>query len=74
VEFFRQALARDPGYAAAYADLSDCYNWLADFVDPREVWPHAREAAQRTLELDESCVPSSPRRASVPAANRDELD
>lgn len=54
VEFFRQALARDPGYAAAYAGLSDAYNWLADFVDPREVWPHARQAAQRALELDES--------------------
>ena len=54
-EYFVRAIAADPGYALAYADLSDIYRSLANsgLVDPKEYLPKAREAAQKALELDE---------------------
>ena len=54
-EYFVRAIAADPGYALAYADLSDIYRSLANsgLVDPKEYLPKAREAAQRALTLDE---------------------
>ena len=54
-EYFVRAIAADPGYALAYADLSDIYRSLANsgLVDPKEYLPKAREAAQRALKLDE---------------------
>jgi serine/threonine-protein kinase len=54
-EYFVRAIAADPGYALAYADLSDIYRSLANsgLVDPKEYLSRAREAAQKALELDE---------------------
>ncbi len=54
-EYFVRAIAADPGYALAYADLSDIYRSLVNsgLVDPKEYLPKAREAAQKALELDE---------------------
>ena len=54
-EYFVRAIAADPGYALAYADLSDIYQSLANsgLLDPKEYLPKAREAAQKALELDE---------------------
>ena len=51
----RQAIAADPGYALAYADLSDIYRSLVSsgLLDPNEYLPKARAAAQKALELDE---------------------
>jgi eukaryotic-like serine/threonine-protein kinase len=56
-DFFQQALAKDPGYAAAYAGLADSYFSLAysaDVLRPREGVPKARAAAVKALEIDES--------------------
>jgi eukaryotic-like serine/threonine-protein kinase len=55
IEYFNQAIARDPGYALAYTGLADAYN-LASFFNafpPREVMPRATAAASKALELDE---------------------
>jgi len=53
--YFDGAIARDPGYALAYAGLADAYSNMAlDWEDPRAVFPQAREYAQRALELDDS--------------------
>jgi TolB-like protein/DNA-binding winged helix-turn-helix (wHTH) protein/Flp pilus assembly protein TadD len=54
IEYFQQAIARDPGYAAAYAGLADAYalsggNQLVPMV---EVMPKAKAAAEKALELD----------------------
>jgi TolB-like protein/Tfp pilus assembly protein PilF len=51
-EYFEQAIAVDPTYALAYADLSDMYKGLGT-VDPAQYFPKAMAAAQRALELDE---------------------
>jgi eukaryotic-like serine/threonine-protein kinase len=54
-EYFVQAIAADPGYALAHADLSDIYRSLvnAGLLDPNEYLPKARATAEKALELDE---------------------
>lgn len=56
LQYFRQSLARDPSYARGYAGVSDCYNMLGfwGWSDPREVFPAARDAARRALQIDET--------------------
>ena len=55
IEFYKQALAKDPNYALAYAGLADSYSMLSDFyLPPREAMPQASEAAKKALALDES--------------------
>jgi len=56
VEYFQQAIATDPSYALGYAGLADAYNILGSnrFRDPKEVFPKARTAAERALELDDN--------------------
>jgi TolB-like protein/Tfp pilus assembly protein PilF len=55
-EYFNQAIAVDPNYALAYAELADAYRSLAgtSALDPNEYLPKAEAAAQKALELDES--------------------
>ena len=54
VEYFRQALEKDPAYSLAYAGLADTYAYLSFFnvVAPREAMPKAKTAAARGLEID----------------------
>src|SRR5579859_5584894 len=56
--YFNQAIARDPKYAAAYSGLADTYALLGDWqyaaMRPSEAMPKAVFAARRALELDDS--------------------
>jgi TolB-like protein len=54
IEYFQEALEKDPAYAPAYAGLADTYNTLAFFTvfPPREVVPKAKAAAVKALEID----------------------
>jgi tetratricopeptide (TPR) repeat protein len=54
VECFRQATARDPRFAAAFAGLADALDMLVQFgyIPPRDGMEDARRAAQRALALD----------------------
>jgi tetratricopeptide (TPR) repeat protein len=54
VDYFTQAIVRDPGYAKAYAGLADCYNLLREYsvMPPSVAWPRALAAAQKAVELD----------------------
>ena len=55
IEYYQQAIAIDPTYALAYAELSNTYTFLAgNALDPKEFTPKAEGAARRALELDES--------------------
>ena len=56
VSFFNRAIAIDPGYAAAYAGLAQCYTLLAiDAVqNPDEMKRKAKAAAERAVALDDS--------------------
>ena len=56
IEYFRQAIQRDPSYAAAYAGLSLAYLGaeINGALSPEESMPKAKEAARKALELDDS--------------------
>jgi tetratricopeptide (TPR) repeat protein len=55
IEYLRQAVDRDPNYAAAYAALCFAYTNGEDlFFSPNDSMPKASEAAKKALELDES--------------------
>jgi serine/threonine protein kinase/tetratricopeptide (TPR) repeat protein len=55
IEYFRQAIDQDPGYALAYADLANAYSMVSFFnmVPPREAMPKAKAAAAKALEIDD---------------------
>jgi TolB-like protein/Tfp pilus assembly protein PilF len=54
IEYFQQALQRDPAFALAHAGLADSYCLLAffDLVPPAEALPKAKQSAMRAIELD----------------------
>ena len=55
VDFFTQAIVRDPNYAQAYAGLADCYNLLREYtaMPDKEAYPRALAAATKAVELDD---------------------
>ena len=58
VEYFNQAIAKDPSYAQAYSGLADSYALMGDWeyavLAPKEAFPKARAAATKALALDNS--------------------
>ncbi len=56
LEYFQQAIDRDPNYALAYVGLADSYKLPATYglVPTREGFPRAKAAVQRALEIDNS--------------------
>jgi TolB-like protein/DNA-binding winged helix-turn-helix (wHTH) protein len=56
IESFETAIAKDPGFAPAWAELSPAYGALAYWghVRPSEVIPKARAAARKAVELDDA--------------------
>jgi serine/threonine-protein kinase len=56
IDYFQQALAKDPNDALAYAGLSEAHVVLAVrlSVAPRETMPNAKEAALHALAIDDA--------------------
>jgi DNA-binding winged helix-turn-helix (wHTH) protein/TolB-like protein/Tfp pilus assembly protein PilF len=56
IDHFNQAIARDPGYALAYAGLADTYGASAtnSWIPSREGYLKAKAAVRKALEIDES--------------------
>ncbi len=58
IEYFEEAIAKDPSYALAYCGLADSINMLVspilELMPPGEAAPKAKAAALRALELDET--------------------
>ena len=54
IDYFNQAIAKDPNYALAYAGLADSYTLLSVFsaASPQDSIPQARVAAKKALDLD----------------------
>jgi TolB-like protein/DNA-binding winged helix-turn-helix (wHTH) protein len=53
IDYFQQAIQKDPNYAAAYAGLADVYgNWVPGMNRPRDRMPKAKEFALKALQLD----------------------
>jgi TolB-like protein/DNA-binding winged helix-turn-helix (wHTH) protein/Tfp pilus assembly protein PilF len=56
IDYFQQAIQKDPTDARAYAALADSYALISGYsgsIPPKDVMPKAHEAAMRALELDE---------------------
>jgi len=55
VEYFEQAIERDPSYARAHAGLADSHSVIGyySFLPPRTAFAKATQAAQSALALDE---------------------
>jgi len=56
IEYFNQAIERDPNFALAYAGLADTYVLFPGYAagPPQEVYPKAKAAAKRALEIDDT--------------------
>jgi eukaryotic-like serine/threonine-protein kinase len=56
IEYFNQALDKDPGYAPAYAGLTDAYLILSQYgaASPADSFPQAIAAAKKAIELDDT--------------------
>jgi serine/threonine protein kinase/tetratricopeptide (TPR) repeat protein len=56
VEYFQQAIDKDPDYALAYAGLADCYAVYTSYQveAPRESGTKARTAAIQAVKIDET--------------------
>jgi eukaryotic-like serine/threonine-protein kinase len=57
LQYFQQAIDKDPGYALAYAGVADSYaagNGVFLDLSPQEARPRAKAAAMKALELDGS--------------------
>src|SRR2546426_9327070 len=54
IDYFDQAVAKDPSYALAYAGLADAYVLLSGFgaASPKDSLPEAKAAAEKGLDLD----------------------
>ena len=55
IEYFNQAIERDPQYALAYAGLADVYVLLSRYSasTPEDSYPKAKAAAKKALEIDD---------------------
>jgi len=56
IEYFEQAIEKDPSYALAYVGLADAYIIQGEWqhLPAKEAFPKAREAALKALEIDDS--------------------
>ena len=73
IEYLKQAVAKDPGYALAYAALADSYGLLRFYggASPAESVVPAEAAAKKALELDDSLAEAH---ASLGLIATEELD
>jgi len=58
IDYFEQAIAKDPTYAPAYSGLADSYalagDWQFGVMTAKEAMPRAKAAAMKALDLDNS--------------------
>jgi TolB-like protein/Flp pilus assembly protein TadD len=56
VEFYNQAIEKDPNYALAYSGLAESYGLFPSYsvAIPQESMPKAKAAAVRAIEIDDS--------------------
>ena len=74
IEFFQQAIARDPGYALAYSGLADAYTMLGfrGGLRSKDTLSRAKAAALKSIELDDTLA--EPHASLAFIAETDEWD
>ena len=60
IDYFQQAINRDPNFAEAYSGLADSYRWLivTDTISPSEGGQKMNDAARQSVELNNSLAES----------------
>ncbi len=60
IDYFEQAIEKDPAYALAYAGLADAYDVITGYgvMRPKEAFPRAKAAAEKSVELDPTLAES----------------
>src|SRR6478752_2256387 len=71
IEYFNQAIAKDPGYAQAYAALAQSWKLLPAFNGgaPNDCFPQAEAAAKKALALDDTSSTAHAALASLKGLN-----
>ena len=58
IDYFNEAIEKNPDYAEAYAGLADAYSlagdWKYGLIAPRDAYPKAKAAAVKALSLDDN--------------------
>jgi serine/threonine protein kinase/tetratricopeptide (TPR) repeat protein len=56
IEYFQQAVQKDPSYALAYSGLADSYVLLGwnSYLPPKDAFPKAKAAALKALQFDQN--------------------
>jgi len=67
IDYFEQAIDKDPGYALAYAGLAKAYIVIPNYTgdSPHDAYPKARVAAMKALEIDETLADAHTALATV---------
>ena len=67
LDYFNQAIEKDPTYALAYVGLADAYIVIPFYSvgTPQECYPKAKEAARRALEIDDTLAEAHTAMAAV---------
>ena len=67
IEYFQEAIEKDPTYALAFSGLADAYNMLGNnlYIPPSEAFPKAKVAALKALEFDNSLAEAHTSLASI---------
>jgi TolB-like protein/Flp pilus assembly protein TadD len=75
IEYFNQAIAKDPNCAQSYAALAQSYATLSAYngASPADSCPQAEAAANKALEIDNTCSDAVDVLASVKALYRFDL-
>jgi len=69
LEYFQQAIEKDPTYALAYVGIADCYDLLGwyDYLPPQEAFPRAKAATEKALEMDDTLAEANASRGWISA-------
>ncbi len=67
VDYFNQAIEKDPSYALAYVGLADAYVVIPYYsvTSPGDSYPKAKAAARRALEIDDTLAEAHTTMAAV---------
>jgi len=67
IDYFEQAINEDPTFALAYSGLADCYclSGIYGWVAPKDIFPRAKEASIKAIELDPDLAEAQTSRAFV---------
>jgi TolB-like protein/DNA-binding winged helix-turn-helix (wHTH) protein/Tfp pilus assembly protein PilF len=73
IEYYEQAIKKDPGYAPAYAGLGTTYHLLGwnGWMPPKESWQKEEWAALKALEIDDTLAEAHVLKAAVKEFNLD---